>query len=134
MAKLEDIEGIGKRYANKLRKGGVRSQNALLETGCTKSGRKNIATECGVTEKQVLNWVNRADLGRIKGVSTQYADLLECVGVDSVPEMAQRNAENLRTKMEKVNNRKSLVRQLPSVSQVTDWVKQCKKMKKVVKH
>jgi len=31
----------------------------------------------GVTEKQILSWVNRADLARIKGVGTQYADLLK---------------------------------------------------------
>ena len=64
-----------------------------------KKSRKQIAEKTGINEKCVLNGVNRAHLARIKGVSTQYADLLECAGVDTVPELTQRNAENLHTKM-----------------------------------
>jgi len=38
--------------------------------------------------------VNHADLCRIDGVGSEYADLLEAAGVDTVPELAQRNAAN----------------------------------------
>ncbi len=69
MAKLE---GIGKRYAAKLRKGGIGSQNKLLEVGSTRKNRSTIARECGISEKLVLACVNRADLCRIKGVSEQH--------------------------------------------------------------
>jgi hypothetical protein len=82
----------------------------------------------------VLNWVNRADLARIKGGSTQYADLLECAGVDTVPELAQRNAENLHAKMVEVNEKKNLVRQVPSVSQVEAWVTQAKVLPRVINY
>ena len=82
MAKLSDIEGIGETYANKLKNAGIGSTQALLDSGSSKKGRKKIAEESGVSEKRVLAWVNRADLSRIKGVSTQYADLLEAAGVD----------------------------------------------------
>lgn len=80
----------------------------------------------------MLNWVNRADLSRIKGVSTQYADLLECAGVDTVPELAQRNAANLQAKMAEVNEEKNLVRKVPSPSQVEDWVAQAKELPRAV--
>ena len=132
MAKLSDIEGIGETYAKKLKDGGVGSIEKLLELGGEKKGRSKIAEDCGLTEKQVLNWVNRADLSRIKGVSTQYADLLECAGVDTVPELAQRNAANLHSKMVEVNNEKKLVRQTPGASQVEDWVKQAKELPRAV--
>lgn len=134
MAKLSDIEGIGPAYAAKLEAAGITSQDNLLKTCCAKKGRKEIAEKSGVSEKLILNWVNRADLSRIKGVSTQYADLLECAGVDTVPELAQRNAENLQAKMSEINEEKNLVRKVPTSSQVEDWVAQAKELPRVVTH
>ena len=106
MTKLVDIEGIGETYAGKLETGGISSVEQLLTAGAEKKGRQEIADKCEISEKLVLNWVNRADLSRINGVSTQYADLLECAGVDTVPELAQRNAANLHEKMVSVNEEK----------------------------
>tara|TARA_R110001606_G_scaffold361754_7_gene515274 strand:- start:193889 stop:194293 length:405 start_codon:yes stop_codon:yes gene_type:complete len=134
MTKLSEIEGIGESYSAKLTDAGITSIENLLKTCCEKKGRKEIAEKTGISEKLVLNWVNRADLARIKGVSTQYADLLECAGVDTVPELAQRNAENLHTKMIEVNEEKNLVRQVPSASQVEAWVAQAKELPRVINH
>ena len=134
MAKLSDIEGIGETYAAKLEAAGLSSQDSLLKTCCAKKGRAEIAASTGISEKLILNWTNRADLSRIKGVSTQYADLLECAGVDTVPELAQRNAANLAVKMAEVNEEKNLVRKVPTESQVEDWVAQAKDLPKVVTH
>ena len=134
MTQLSEIEGIGESYSAKLTDAGITSIENLLKTCCEKKGRKEIAEKTGISEKLVLNWVNRADLARIKGVSTQYADLLECAGVDTVPELAQRNAENLHTKMIEVNEEKNLVRQVPSASQVEAWVAQAKELPRVINH
>jgi len=134
MAKLADIEGIGEVYASKLEQAGCASQAELLSAGGTKKGRKSLADASGLSEKQILNWVNRADLARIKGVSTQYADLLECAGVDTVPELAQRNAENLHAKMIEVNGEKNLVRQVAGASQVADWVAQAKELPRAIEY
>ena len=129
-----DIKGIGETYAGKLTEGGITSVEDLLKKGAEKKGRQEIAENCGISEKLVLNWVNRADLSRINGVSTQYADLLECAGVDTVPELAQRNAANLHEKMVSVNEEKNLVRQVPSASQVEDWVKQAKDLPRAINY
>lgn len=134
MTKLVDIEGIGETYAGKLAEGGITSVEDLLEKGAEKKGRQAIADNCDISEKLVLNWVNRADLARIKEVSTQYADLLECAGVDTVPELAQRNAANLHEKMVSVNEEKNLVRQVPSASQVEDWVNQAKDLPRAINY
>ena len=134
MAGLSTIEGIGEKYAAKLKSAGVRSLEGLLKAGSGKKGRKELAKISGLKEKQILNWVNRADLARIKGVGTQYADLLECAGVDTVPELAQRKPENLHAKMVEVNRVKKLVRQVPSLSLVYSWVKQAKELPRVVTH
>ncbi len=134
MAKLEYVEGIGEKYADKLRKAGVASTDALLEMGSTPKGRKEIAEKADISDKLVLEWVNHVDLFRIKGVGQEYADLLEEAGVDTVPELAQRNAENLTKKMEEVNEQKKLVRKLPELKIVEDWIAQAKELPRVIKY
>lgn len=134
MSKLESVEGIGPKYAAKLRSAGVRSLGALLEKGSTATGRKDLAAKADVSEKLVLEWVNRADLARIKGVGEEYADLLEASGVDTVPELAQRRADNLTRKMAEINKSKRLVRQLPSAKMVEKWIAQAKSLPRVVKY
>ena len=131
---IEEIEGIGKVYAIKLKKSKVNTIESLLEAGCNKKGRKALAENSGISEKLILNWVNRADLARIKGISTQYADLLEFAGVDSVPELAQRKPENLHAKILEVNDEKNLVRKVAALSKVEDWVTQAKNLPKKVTH
>jgi len=134
MTKLSEIEGIGEKYASKLNESGVTSIEDLLKKGSEKKGRREIAEKSSVSEKLILEWVNRADLTRVKGVSTQYADLLEHAGVDSVPELAQRNAANLTEKMESVNSEKNLVRRVPPLKSVEDWIDQAKALPKAVFH
>ena len=134
MTTISNIEGIGPKYAEKLKAAGVRSVESLLDICCVKKGRKEIAEKSGLSESQILEWTNRADLMRIKGVSTQYADLLECAGVDTVPELGQRNAVNLQAKMVEVNTAKKLVRKVPTSSQVESWVAQAKTLPKKITH
>lgn len=134
MAKLENIEGIGKKYADKLIKAGVKSVNGLLDKGSTPKGRKEIAAATGIADKLVLEWVNHADLFRIKGVGEEFADLLEAAGVDSVPELAQRKPDNLCAKMKEVNDKKKLVRRIPALSEVERWVAQAKKLPRKINY
>ena len=82
--------------------------------------------------KLVLEWVNHVDLHRIKGVAGQYSDLLEASGVDTVPELAQRNAAHLFEKIQAVNAEKKLVRRLPTQKQVSNWIEQAKDLPRVV--
>lgn len=134
MTKLSEIEGIGETYSGKLTQAGITSLENLLDTCCDRAGRKHTADKCGISESLLLNWVNRADLSRVKGISTQYADLLEVAGVDTVPELAQRKAENLHAKMAEVNEQRHLVRRIPSLADVEDWVTQAKALPKVISH
>lgn len=128
MAKLIDVEGIGEVYAQKLKAAGVGSTEALLKVGATPKGRQELAEKTGVSEKLILEWVNHVDLFRIRGVGSEYSDLLEAAGVDTVPELAQRNPGHLLEKMTAVNAEKKLVRRLPVLSQVQSWVEQAKSL------
>lgn len=134
MTKLLTIEGIGETYGKKLVNIGITTVEKLLEKGATPKGRKEISEKSGISDHLVLEWVNRADLYRIKGVAEEYSDLLEAAGVDTVVELAQRKSENLYQKLVEVNKEKKLVRALPSQGQVSDWVKQAKSLPRVVSY
>lgn len=134
MAKLIDVEGIGPKYAQKLEKAGIASVNDLLEKGGTAAGRKKIAAESGIDEQLILEWVNRVDLFRVKGVGEEYSDLLEAAGVDTVVELSKRKADNLLAKMTEINEVKKKVRKLPALSQVEDWIAQAKALPRKVSH
>jgi len=128
MARLSIIEGIGGTIETKLKANGISSLEALLEAGATSGGRKELAEKSGLSEKQILKWVNHADLIRIKGVGGEYAELLEAAGVDTVPELATRNPENLFAKIVEVNAEKKLVRKLPVERQIAGWISQAKEL------
>lgn len=131
---IEKIEGIGPSNAQKLAKAGIRGVVGLLNKGATPAGRKSISEKSGLSTTSVLQYVNMADLFRIKGVSTQYAELLKRSGVDTVIELAQRNPENLHQKMLEVNAAKKFVRAVPSLSMVQRWVHQAKSMPRVISY
>lgn len=134
MANLKDIEGIGASYAAKLAEAGITTVAKLLSAGAAPKGRADLEAKTGISHKLILEWVNHADLYRIKGVGSEYADLLEAAGVDTVVELATRKAENLYNKMVEVNAEKKLVRQLPTQAKVADWVEQAKTLPRVVSY
>jgi len=132
MTKLIKIEGIGEAFEKKLNAAGLFSVQDLLEKGATPKGRKDIAAKTGIGDALILKWANRADLFRVKGIGEEYGDLLEAAGVDTVPELAQRKADNLYQKLVEVNEAKKLVRKLPAQSQIKNWVEQAKKLPRLL--
>jgi predicted flap endonuclease-1-like 5' DNA nuclease len=134
MSNIRDIEGIGDSYAEKLEAAGIKTVEALLEQGATPAGRSKIEEATGIGHSQVLRWVNHADLFRIHGVAGQFAELLEASGVDTVAELATRNATNLAAKMEEVNTEKNLANRVPSETEVAKWVAEAKELPRVVSY
>lgn len=130
--KIKEIEGIGPVFAEKLGKAGVLTVESLLEKGASRGGRKALADAAGIDESKVLNWVNKADLFRIKGVGPQFSELLEAAGVDTVKELKNRNAENLYQKMVEVQAEKKITRAVPALKQVTNFIEQAKTLPPVV--
>ena len=131
---IQDVEGIGPKYAELLKQEGINTAGKLLEIGGTKSGRKALAEKTSINEKIILKWVNMCDLFRISGVAGQFAELLEGAGVDTVKELRNRNAENLAEKMAEVNKEKNLCKASPSAKTVIKWVEQAKEMEPMVSH
>ena len=132
---IADVEGIGPVFAEKLSAAGVGTTDALLERGATAAGRSALATATGISEAQLLKWVNHVDLMRLDGVGSEFADLLEAAGVDSPAELAQRNAANLAITFQELDAaRPNTVRRVPSEATVRGWIEQAQRLEKAVSH
>jgi predicted flap endonuclease-1-like 5' DNA nuclease len=132
--KVIDVEGIGPVYAEQLEAVGVKTTDDLLERGATEKGREELEKASGIGHALILKWVNRVDLYRINGIGSEYSDLLEVAGVDTVPELAQRNAVNLTETLAEANAARNLVRRLPTVEMVTAWIQEAKTLSRIVQY
>jgi predicted flap endonuclease-1-like 5' DNA nuclease len=132
--KIQDIEGIGPSYAEKLGTAGITNTDQLLEKCCQVAGRKSVCEACGVSEAMLLKWANMADLMRVNGVGGEYAELLEASGVDTIKELRTRNAENLAEKMKEINEVKSLTRVVPSAKVIAGWIESSKTLEPSISH
>ncbi len=132
--KIVDIEGIGTTYAAKLNKQDIYTTTDLLTHCGTKQGREKIAGITHLPESLLLTWVNHCDLMRLKGVAGQISELLEAAGVDSVPELRQRNASNLYEKLLQVNEKFGLSGKVPSIEELQNMIEQAKSLPAVVSH
>lgn len=134
MPSIDSIVGIAPRQATKLRKARIRTTEGLLRRGATRKGRKQIAAKTGLSEQLILEWVNRADLMRVKGIGGEYSDLLESSGVDTVKALRTRKPANLHAKMVEINDKKRLVRRLPTERMVEGWVAHAARLPAVVRY
>ena len=132
--RITKIEGIGPAYAAKLNQVGIKTTEGLLSAAASRKGRQEVAERTGISEKLILEWANRADLMRVKGVGEEYSDLLEAAGVDTVRELGTRNPANLHKAMTEMNESKHLVRRVPSLNEVQRWVELAGSMAPVITH
>ena len=134
MKSIDTIEGIGPANKEKLAAAGVDTVEALLDKAGSKAGRASLSSSTGISEKVILTWVNMADLFRVNGVAGQYAELLVAAGVDTVKELAQRNAASLHAKMTEANEQKPVTRQVPAEKSVAKWIAEAKSLPQAVTH
>ena len=130
--KIEQIEGIGAAYAEKLNAAGIKTTEDLLEKCASRKGRFAIAEETGISAKLILKWTNHADLFRINGIAGQFAELLEAAGVDTVKEFRHRVPANLQPKLEAVNAEKNLCNRVPSVTELEKMIAQAKELQPLI--
>jgi predicted flap endonuclease-1-like 5' DNA nuclease len=131
---IQDVEGIGPTYGAKLEAAGIKNTDALLKAVKTPADRKALAEKTGIDAKHILKWGNMVDLYRIKGVGSEFSELLEAAGVDTVPELAQRRADNLAAKMVEVNDAKKLTRRVPTEAEVSGWIDHAKTLDRAIEY
>jgi hypothetical protein len=103
---ITDIGGIDGDVAMALKSAGIRSTMKLLE------------------EARM----------RIKGISKEYAELLQAAGVNTVKELRYRSPVNLARAMADANKRHKLVRLLPSEKVVCRWIEQAQMLELKIKY
>lgn len=130
--KIDQIEGIGPAYAEKLSAAGIKTTEALLEKCSAKKGRVQIAEATGISEKLILKWTNHADLFRVNGIAGQFAELLEAAGVDTVKEFRHRVPANLQPKLVEVNEVKKLCNRVPAVAELEKMIAQAKELEPLI--
>jgi predicted flap endonuclease-1-like 5' DNA nuclease len=132
--KIDEIEGVGPAYAAKLEPAGIKTTDDLLKLCCDAGGRKAVAEKTGLSTTLLLKWANLADLMRISGIGSEYSELLEAAGVDTVKELRNRRADNLAAQMAEVNTRRKLVRVVPSEKVVSGWIEQAGTLEPLISH
>ena len=130
--KIDQVEGIGAVYAEKLAAVGIKTTENLLEQCASAAGRKKVEEETGISSKLILKWTNHADLFRINGIAGQFAELLEAAGVDTVKEFRHRVAANLQPKLVEVNEQKNICTRVPSVAELEKMIAQAKELEPLI--
>ncbi len=122
------IGGLDEDEVQTLKSMGIRTTDRLLEAAKNPKGRRRLAVKTGFDERRILGWANAADRMRIKGMGKGYSGLLQAVGVDTVRELKYRNPAKLAKAMSETNQKRKLVRFLPSQKLITRWVKHAKEL------
>lgn len=130
--KIEDIEGIGPTKGEKFREVGIRDTDSLLNHVKTPAQRKALAEKTEISPKRILRFANMSDLYRIKGIGSEFSELLEASNVNTVPQLATRNAKNLHKRMLAVNEEKKLTRRVPSENELGKWIEEAKTLPRVL--
>ena len=134
MHQIGEVEDIDEANEGKLKALDIHTTDDFLSRAATPAGRAEVAAAIGVDAKDVLHWANCADLMRVDGIGMQFADLLEAAGVDTIPELAQRNAANLHAKVAAVNAEGKLAGRAPTSAEVEDWVAQAKGLPRILEY
>jgi hypothetical protein len=127
------IIGIGEEYERRLFNAGVFSQAELLAAAETPQGRLETAENAEISYSLILTWANHIDLCRVPGIDEEMAYLLELAGVDTVPELAQRNPNNLhQTLLEMITSQSRDFQ--PSIEEIQEWITAARSLPRVLQY
>ena len=110
---IEEVEGIGKSYGNKLRDKGITTTQQLLDQCCNIDGRIEIANHIGIEDFVVYKWASMCDLMRINGIEGQFAELMVYAGIDSVQDLGQQDTNKLYNNLLSSNDEQKRVKEIP---------------------
>ena len=126
--RLTEIEQIGSNYVDRLEAAGLDSVEEFLSICRTPAGRTELSRRTGISEGLLLSWAQRAELANVEELSEEFADLMEAAGVGGVAQLAGYSPKELRSLLERTNELRQIVRELPDLGQVARWVMAAKEM------
>jgi predicted flap endonuclease-1-like 5' DNA nuclease len=130
---IEAIECIGSGYAARLRKMGITTTQKLLEKSTDPASITEIAKSIDNEEFVVRSWISKADLIRVPGIRSQFAELLTATEITSVQQLARGNSIALTARMIEINARENLSSTNPSAEMVSDWISAAKELPIIIK-
>ena len=82
-----------------------------------------------ISAKMIDKWQEHANLMRIDVIGPEYSDALNQIGIDSVKEFAKRTPQSVLDKIMALNKTKpNVIRKIPKLEDIKDWIAQAKKM------
>jgi len=129
------LVGVDEAVAEKLEEQEITTTKEFLEMCVTRNDRQIISDLLEIHEGDILTMANMADLLRIGNITPQWAWLLEKVGVDTIPELGQRNSDRLYQAIEEYDIAfLEEVNDKPSGDDVKEWVAKAKEMERFLKY
>ncbi len=126
---LAGIAIIKEAYAKQLKEQGIVSHCDLILKADTPQAMEVLAKKLGISTQLLHRWVHLADLMRIVG-DTKYVNLLEAADYGSIEALNKVSDPcELANLLNQVNKAQSLVKQLPPLETVQQWVQEAKKTK-----
>jgi hypothetical protein len=121
--RLEDAYWIEPQYRRELPKVGITSLGELLSKTREKDERDELALRLLIPKEVLIQWVEKAQLARLKGLGVGNLRLLERVGIDSIFALAKEDPEHLYEKLEQIPQD----RVLPRKAMIRIWVREAQK-------
>ena len=87
---VEDIEGIGRLYGDKLRQAGVHTTARLAY-----EDPEDLAARVGVPRKTVETWQAMSELIKVQGIGPQYAEALARAGIQGIADLKRRDPDEI---------------------------------------
>lgn len=134
MGRIVDLHCLAASEASRLVSFGITSTDRLLLVAAHKQGREDIARETDLAEEKILQAVHNADLMRVDGIGTEYAGLLEEVGVRTLKQLARRSPERLFEDLDARNDQRAVVRRMPSEADVQSWVVHAQRLDSIISY
>ncbi|MEW6377419.1 MAG: DUF4332 domain-containing protein [Thermodesulfobacteriota bacterium] len=121
--RLEDAYWIDLKYQKELPKVGIATLDDLLSKTREKKERDELALRLLIPKEELVQWVEKARLVKLKGLGVENLRLLEGVGIHSVSALAKEDSEKLYTKMEQIFH----VKPPPKKAKIRIWVREAQK-------
>jgi hypothetical protein len=120
--KISEIKDLDPAAQAKLEQAHIHTVEDLLKATNTPQQRAGLVKQLSVAPSQLTDWINRADLMRLKGVGKEMANLLEESGIDSCKELQHRKPDHLQAKLKEINDAKKITHHAPTLAQVEEWI------------
>lgn len=132
MTSLAKLISIGENNADRLGRLGIDTPVALILSGASSKGRKEIADKTGLKGATILMWVRQAELFRLMGFGEQDANLLQLAGVIDASDLAHQQPALFYQTLLQVKQKTNTFYQIPTLSQLTKWINQSKRMLRLI--